>query len=415
MIKISVIIPVYNCEQYIEHCVDSALQQSIKDIEVICVDDGSKDRTANIINTITCRDSRVLLIQQENQGPGIARNNGIRKAKGEYIAFLDADDFYLDRNALENMYTLCESEKVDACGTNIYILREGSIVEDSTLLYLKEKSKGSMIFNYKDCQIDYGYCGFIFKRKLVVDNNILFPNYIRFEDPVFLTQALFVAQKFGFIDSALYCYRAPNQITKYNAHITIDLLKGLIDNLQFASNKGLDLLFKQTVKRLEEEYENTICYNIADSSIDILELLLKANSIIRKEYKSEDYVIVPLKKILCSLSDMRRYTRKEILSKIKKSKRVFLYGAGKAAGDILRYLKTIDYGNKVNSIIVTSKENNPSKVENCKVIELGDYQYEDDDLILVTITGIQKNNVVNQLNERGIAEVFVVDMRLLQD
>ena len=107
-IMISVIIPIYNCQQYLVQCMDSVQNQTIKNLEIICVDDGSTDESASIIQQYAREDNRIVLLRQENQGPGAARNRGIREAKGKYVAFLDADDFYIDKEALEKMYLLSE-------------------------------------------------------------------------------------------------------------------------------------------------------------------------------------------------------------------------------------------------------------------------------------------------------------------
>ena len=89
MIKVSVVIPIYNMEKYIRQCLDSILSQTLKEIELVCIDDGSKDSSAKIVNEYARNDSRVKLIVQENQGVGKTRNKGINLSQGKYIAFMD--------------------------------------------------------------------------------------------------------------------------------------------------------------------------------------------------------------------------------------------------------------------------------------------------------------------------------------
>ncbi|MBQ6143101.1 MAG: glycosyltransferase family 2 protein [Clostridia bacterium] len=101
--KISVLMPVYNCEKYLEKSLDSVLNQTFKDIELICVNDGSKDNSLEILKEYSKKDSRLVLIDQKNQGAAAARQNAINKAKGEYIAFVDADDI-IAKNAYEISY-----------------------------------------------------------------------------------------------------------------------------------------------------------------------------------------------------------------------------------------------------------------------------------------------------------------------
>ena len=99
MAKVSVIIPVYNVEPYLKQCMDSVVGQTLKDIEIICVDDGSTDGSLDILKEYATEDSRIQIIEQKNAGAGAARNNGMRHATGKYLSFLDSDDFFEPTNA----------------------------------------------------------------------------------------------------------------------------------------------------------------------------------------------------------------------------------------------------------------------------------------------------------------------------
>ena len=111
MPQISVIIPVYNAERYLKECLDSVVNQTFKDIEIICVDDGSTDESLSILQEYASRDQRITLIYQKNQHAGVARNVGLVQACGKYVYFLDADD-WLELNACEVMYQLMEEKQV---------------------------------------------------------------------------------------------------------------------------------------------------------------------------------------------------------------------------------------------------------------------------------------------------------------
>lgn len=91
--KISIIIPVYNAEKYLYDCLDSLINQTLKNTEIICIDDGSTDNSYEILCEYAAKDNRFIILQQENKGAGAARNKGMEIAKGEFLAFLDADDF----------------------------------------------------------------------------------------------------------------------------------------------------------------------------------------------------------------------------------------------------------------------------------------------------------------------------------
>ena len=94
MIKVSVIIPVYNSEDYLQECLDSLLKQTLHEIEIICVDDGSTDGSLQILEKNAANDKRIQILHQENLHAGVARNNGLKAAHGEYVIFLDSDDFF---------------------------------------------------------------------------------------------------------------------------------------------------------------------------------------------------------------------------------------------------------------------------------------------------------------------------------
>ena len=113
-VKVSVIIPVYNTEQYLGQCLDSVIGQTLKDIEIICVDDGSWDRSPEILRWHAAADGRIRIIRQQNSGLGEARNSGLKAATGEYIAFLDSDDWY-EPAALEKLYEQAVKDDADIC------------------------------------------------------------------------------------------------------------------------------------------------------------------------------------------------------------------------------------------------------------------------------------------------------------
>ena len=113
-IKVSVVVPVYNAQAFLEQCLDSILGQTLEEIEIICVDDGSADESGDILEEYRKRDSRVAVYHQKNQYAGVARNLGLRYAKGKYVIFWDSDDFF-EKEALELLYKKAEEDQADIC------------------------------------------------------------------------------------------------------------------------------------------------------------------------------------------------------------------------------------------------------------------------------------------------------------
>lgn len=126
---ISVVIPVYNVEKYLNRCIDSVLKQTYKNIEIILIDDGSTDRSGKICDEYNKKDNRIIVIHQKNQGLSSARNNGLMKLKGKFVCFIDSDDF-VETDYIESMYNNLIDNKVDmACCGYAYFYENGKIEE----------------------------------------------------------------------------------------------------------------------------------------------------------------------------------------------------------------------------------------------------------------------------------------------
>lgn len=401
MIKVSIIIPVYNGEQYLEQCIRSVLSQTLKELEILCVDDGSGDGSAQIIRNLRSEDDRVRLLWQRNQGAGKARNLALKEARGKYIAFLDADDFYVDRDALEKMVELCESSGVDVCGSLRKLVRKGTVTCDE----LFQKTEKSVVLDYRDFQIDYNYQDFIFLRKHLTENNLSFPDYRRFQDPPFLVKALFTAGKFTVADTYLYGYRLSDMSVRFNKKSTYDLLHGLIDNLTFAREHELEILFENTMRRLEYEYKQIFYKNIAPDGLEILKLLLEANQIISNQKTDQDYIIKPLQGLF---KNMCQYERR-LLARIEAEKEIVLYGAGQFGQVFYQYLKRSHVSEKVVAFVVSDRKGNQTRIEGVPVITLWELQKKEEKLMLVTVRENIQGEIVTYLEKNGYKNYELIE------
>lgn len=402
MVKISIIIPIYNCEEYLEECIKSVFCQTLKELEIICINDGSTDGSVQIVKKFCAEDERVILLHQENQGAGAARNRGIKKAKGKYVAFLDGDDYYLDPEALELMYKECETKGVSICASLRKFLENGR----EELLELFQDTVKNNILKYEDFQLDYEYQSFLFLRKHLIENEIFFPSYRRFQDPPFLVKALYKAQKFTVVDTYLYCYRVPNVRTRFNRKKAEDLLCGLIDNLLFAQKHNLEILFQNTLFRLEYEYSSIICNNINMDDLKILSLLLKANQIVYEQYRTEDYVIRPLK----MLSFYMNPYEKRLLALINETDEIVLYGAGKYGQIFLDYLEQHELLYKVKSFVVSDIKEDKAYVRGIPVNQLKDEKA----FIFVTVGRKNQEQIKLFLDKMGYKNYEFVKTEFLE-
>ena len=117
-IAVSVIVPIYNVEKFLKRCLDSIINQTLKDIEIICVNDGSTDGSAEILDQYKNLDNRIIVLNCKNQGPSVARNTGMKIARGEYVSFVDSDD-WIDNDFLEKLYVAAKKHDADAACTYI--------------------------------------------------------------------------------------------------------------------------------------------------------------------------------------------------------------------------------------------------------------------------------------------------------
>ncbi|MDX4035814.1 glycosyltransferase, partial [Aliarcobacter skirrowii] len=203
MIKVSVIIPVYNAQNYLNRCLDSVLNQTLKELEIIAVNDGSTDDSLNMLNRYKIQDNRIKIIDQKNCGTGIARNNGIKIAKGEYIAFVDADDT-IEETMIEKLYKKILQEQSDIVVCNINRVDPKLGKKISTRAY-SDMDKATF-FNYI---LSFKYGSFVwaklYKKSLFLNNNILFPSKLKHnEDNATFFKFVYYAKKISFLKEYLY-------------------------------------------------------------------------------------------------------------------------------------------------------------------------------------------------------------------
>ena len=278
--NISIIIPVFNNAKYLPFCLNSIIYQSLKNIEILCINDGSTDESLKILKEFQKIDNRIIIIKQHNKGAALCRNKGIKKSKGKYIAFIDSDDMYPDNYTLELLYNKSIENNALICGgclnrlkliNGSYNISEGG----ENFQFYKEE-----IISYFDFQFDFGFLRFIFDTKFLKENQIYFPNYLRYQDPPFLIKAMATATKFYQLNYTTYLYRKFHKKILWNSRKIIDQYKGFNECLKLSEKLKLDKLYCTIVKRLNLELflEPTKQYiNNKDIIIYIIKILNKIN------------------------------------------------------------------------------------------------------------------------------------------
>lgn len=296
-ILISIIVPIYNKEKYVQQCLDSILAQSLSEIEIICINDGSTDGSYNILRQYDKAYDRIVLINQTNLGVAWARNKGIKRANGEYIAFMDPDDYYPNSEVLKTLYNHAKQNNLLICGGSFQSLRDNKIISKYEGLYTGYTFTKEGIMDYSEYQFDFGFQRFIYQRDFIINNNITFPNLIRFQDPPFFVKAMIMSKKFYAIVEPTYCYREAYKEITWTISKKIDLLSGLSLNLKQSIN-NYEKLHELTFNRLTSEYYRDIITS-NNNAFECAALIIKLKEI--QDTVSGTLNKTPLKKIIDDL------------------------------------------------------------------------------------------------------------------
>ena len=252
IINISIIIPVYNSEKTISLCLNSVIKQSIKNIEIICIDDGSTDKSLKILKEFKNLDNRIKLIHQKNQGSGVARNIGIKNSKGLFIAFIDSDDVYPNNFILELMFNKAIENNALICGGGIAFFH----IYKNKIKLIKNNNiefKNNEIINYFNYQYDWFYQRFIYNKNFIKKNKLYFPKYLRYQDPPFFIKTMAIAKVFYALKNITYFYRISNKKKIIDEKSIIDLYKGIKDCLDICKSMNLYKLYYRVLSHLNDE------------------------------------------------------------------------------------------------------------------------------------------------------------------
>lgn len=244
MPKVSVIVPVYNVEKYLKKCLDSLINQTIQDIEIIVVNDGSKDNSEEIIKEYEKNNpEKIVYLKKENGGLSDARNYGIPYAKGEYIAFLDSDD-YVELDMYEKMYELAKKENSDMVECDFYWEYPNKTKIDIGIIYSNQKEmlqKARVVAWNK-----------LIKRSIIEESKVQFPKGYRYEDVEFTYKLIPYLNKVSFAKEPFIHYiQRENSISNVQNERTKEIFEVLEHVIEYYKEKGI---YKEFEKELEYTY-----------------------------------------------------------------------------------------------------------------------------------------------------------------
>ena len=321
--KLSIIVPVYGVEKYIDKCLNSLVKQSLKEIEVIVVNDGTKDNSQKIVDKYVKKyPDKIKSYIKENGGQGSARNYGLKKATGEYIGYVDSDDF-VEKDMYKKLYNKAKENNYD-----IVVCGNYNVSED-----YQNKNIDAFINNYNtDLEnIFFGKMAVwnkIYKRDILIKNKLEFKEKVWYEDLAFTLKAIMNSNTFAFIDEPLYDYLIREGSTMNNSNVqrNLEILDAFDDILSYIKhNKKEEYFDKVEFLAIDHIYISAIVRILkanADNKIKketVNELICYMNKNF-PNYKNNKYIntLSRNRKIIYKLINLKTYNLVNLIFKIKK-------------------------------------------------------------------------------------------------
>ena len=321
--KVSIIVPVYGVEKYIDKCLDSLVKQSLKEIEIIVVNDGTKDNSQKIIDKYVKKyPDKIKSYIKENGGQGSARNYGLKKAMGEYIGYVDSDDF-VEKDMYKKLYNKANENDYD-----IVVCGNYNVSED-----YKTKNIDTFTNDYNtDLEnVFFGKMAVwnkIYKRDILIKNKLEFKEKVWYEDLAFTLKAIMNSNTFAFIDEPLYDYLIREGSTMNNSNVqrNLEILDAFNDILSYIQhNKKEEYFSKIEFLAIDHIYISAIVRVLkADADYKVKrETIKKLIDYMNKKfpnYKNNKYInsLSKKRKIVYKLINMKMYGLINLIFKVKK-------------------------------------------------------------------------------------------------
>lgn len=273
--KISVIIPVYNVDKYVEKCLKSIINQTYNNLEIIIVNDGSTDNSLMICEKIAKKDKRIKIITQKNGGLSLARNTGIKNSTGDYIAFIDSDD-YVSKRFIEVLYNTLIANNADISVCDYIYVDENdhkwSKTKKMNKIYSNIDAIKDLFVGNQDTEVMSW--NKLYKKSLFLDNNILFPEGMIHEDNFTTYKLYYFSKSIALVDEKLYFYLQRNNSImgkKFNVK-RLNILLAIDETKQFFEKKKIDLS------------KEILCYKIK-VSVTVFNNMIKDNYNGKEKYE----------------------------------------------------------------------------------------------------------------------------------
>ncbi len=394
--KVSVIVPCYNVEKYIEDCMHSVMNQSEKEIEILCIDDASTDNTKELLRVFAAQDSRIRIFEnEENKGLSYSRNVGLKNATGEYIMFLDSDDYFCEE-AIQTAYKQAKKEGVDILTFESEV--DQTECEEGMRLYGgQRKCDYSQILSGIESYLKFRKNGeyictvwqHLYRREFLDENQIRYYEGILHEDFLFSFKSYMCAKTVLVIKDKLYCYRIrPGSICtsqKFEDHVR-GILTSMEQTMKWLTSS--DFLIQRAalyeLKALKGELAN---YGYVECDAVKRHFIMKIENplwkkIVEEVWQVEKFCWFPKKKV----------------DKLFVCKRIYMYGKGKIAGTIIGDIEKS--GLKLEGVIVSKKGDKDERYAGYKVFQCDELKEELTESVVIVAVGVRlRDEIIDYLFE----------------
>ena len=409
-IDISIIIPIYNMEKYIENAIKSVEEQTIKDKEIIIIDDGSTDSSSAIIEKCIQNYSNVKILRQNNKGAGEARNLGIMNAIGEFVCFLDADDFYASNDVLEYLYKLAKAKSSYICGGSSGDYINGKISFEG--IRKERRFLNDEYIQKENYPGITGYWAFIFQKEFLIKNKVFFPEYRRGQDAPFFIKAIAYAGKVYCSKKKIYIYRKQHKQIFFDEEKALDIAKSYRDVFEIAIENNMNKIQDVIREDFKGELGALIYKYVYQGSKEMNEIVKDCNRL--ANYKCMNKKLIK-QNILLEKDDIYRFVedndnvKKELINKLKKLENVYVFGAGIIGKKVVAFLRR----NQINidCILVSDVSKNCLIIGDVLVKQIDEIEIQSKNYIVIIATfWYLHKEIIAFLQERGIKNFYAMDL-----
>ena len=319
MVKVSIIVPIYNGEKHLNRCIDSLISQTFKDIEIICLDDGSSDNSLKILKNYEKKDRRIKVISKSNSGVSDTRNIGIKEARGDYICFCDCDDF-VEKNMIEVLYNTIKKENVDVVRCNYKITYSnnnyevGKVNNICNRIINKEEINDTILMKIVSGDLQSYVCLLLLKKEKLLKTSLFPSNIGMLEDMVLYIDLLTKIDSLYIIDRPLYNYMyvedsITNSFYKYEKNIySILMANKCIKDILNNYNIDINILKVLNTSNIVSISDYLFRGYIVRGNIKLLFNDIINNDILKDIFKNLDYSGINVqRRIIIKAIDKSKY------------------------------------------------------------------------------------------------------------